>query len=83
MISEKQLGYVEESIKRLEKLYNDMNIMFKNGFAEKLDIDKTTVNLNNTRTSENQLKIAIAIGYASLKAAMGLKQTDSLKLTIH
>ena len=81
LISEKQLTYIQESIKRLEKLSNDMNIMYKNGFAEKLDIDRTNVNLNNTRTSENQLKIAIAIGYASLKAAMGLKQTDSLKLT--
>src|SRR5215510_8912266 len=72
LISEKQLTYIQESIKRLDKLSNDMNIMYKNGFAEKLDIDRTNVNLNNTRTSENQLKIAIAIGYASLKAAMGL-----------
>ena len=81
LISEKQLQYVQESIKRLEKLSNDMNLMYKNGFAEKLDIDRTNVNLNNTKTSENQLKIGIAIGYAALKAAMGIKQADSLVLT--
>src|SRR5687768_1495059 len=81
LIAEKQLGYIQESVKRLEKLANDMNLMYKNGFAEKLDIDRTTVNLNNTRTTENQLKIVMAIGYASLKAAMGLKQIDSLHLT--
>jgi outer membrane protein len=32
LISQKQLGFVQESIKRLEKLSSDMNEMFKNGF---------------------------------------------------
>jgi len=81
LIAEKQLLFIQESVKRLEKLASDMNIMYKNGFAEKLDIDRTSVSLNNTKTSENQLKIAITIGYSALKAAMGLKQEDTLKLT--
>lgn len=81
LIAEKQLQFIQESVKRLEKLSSDMNIMYKNGFAEKLDIDRTIVSLNNTKTSENQLRIAIHIGYSALKASMGLKQADSLKLT--
>lgn len=81
LISEKQLVFTRESIKRLEKLASDMTVMFKNGFAEKLDIDKTTVTLNNTKAIENQLKNGIAIGYAALKATMGLSQSDSLILT--
>ena len=48
LIAQKQLGFVQESIKRLEKLSADMSAMYKNGFVEKLDIDKTTVSLNNT-----------------------------------
>src|SRR6187431_200129 len=42
LISQKQLLYIQEGIKRLEKLTGEMNEMFKNGFVEKLDIDKTT-----------------------------------------
>jgi len=80
LIGEKQLIYVRESIKRLEKLFSDMNIMFKNGFAERLDIDKTTVSLNNIRSAENQLKNGIVLGYAALKMTLGLNQTDSLVL---
>jgi len=80
LIGEKQLIYVRESIKRLEKLSSDMNIMFKNGFAERLDIDKTTVSLNNIRSTENQLKNGIVLGYAALKMTLGLHQTDSLVL---
>ena len=80
LIGEKQLLYVRESIKRLEKLSGDMNIMFKNGFAERLDIDKTTVSLNNIRSAENQLKNGILLGYAALRMTLGLYQTDSLVL---
>jgi outer membrane protein TolC len=80
LITEKQLQYVQESIRRLEKMASDMNQMFKNGFVEKLDIDKTTVTLNNTRTAEIQLKNGILIGYAVLKMNLGLQQTDSLVL---
>lgn len=80
LIAEKQLLFTRESIKRLEKLSADMDVMFKNGFVEKLDIDKTTVTLNNTKAIENQLNNAIAIGYAVLKATMGLTQSDSVIL---
>ncbi|HMK19031.1 MAG TPA: TolC family protein [Chitinophagaceae bacterium] len=80
LISQKQLGYVVESIKRLEKLVHDQNEMFKNGFVERLDIDKTTVNLNNTRTSEIQLRNAMNNGVAVLKMNLGLTQADSLFL---
>ena len=80
LIAQKQLGYVEESIKRLEKLVHDQNEMFKNGFVERLDIDKTTVNLNNTRTSEIQLRNSLTNGVAVLKMNLGLTQADSLFL---
>src|SRR6476646_92303 len=39
LIAQKQLYYLNESVKRLEKLYNDDSIMYKNGFAEHLDLD--------------------------------------------
>jgi len=80
LIAQKQLGYVVESIKRLEKLESDQKEMFKNGFVERLDIDKTTVNLNNTKTSEIQLRNSVKNGVALLKMNLGLMQADSLIL---
>jgi|CXWL01.1.fsa_nt_gi outer membrane protein TolC len=80
LIGEKQLVFVQESLKRLQKLSHDMDIMYQNGFVEKLDIDKATVSLNNTRSIENQLKNGIVIGYAVLKMTMGLVQSDTLVL---
>jgi outer membrane protein TolC len=80
LIGEKQLGFVQESLKRLQKLSHDMEVMYQNGFVEKLDIDKTTVSLNNTKAIENQLRNGVAIGYAVLKMTMGLSQSDTIVL---
>lgn len=81
LISEKELVFIQESLKRLQKLSHDMDIMYQNGFAERLDIDKAQVSSNNTLAVESQLKNGIAIGYAALKMALGLNQSDTLVLT--
>jgi outer membrane protein TolC len=44
LIAEKQLGFLNESIARLERLYHDDSVMFKNGFAEQLDVDRVRYN---------------------------------------
>lgn len=80
LIAEKQLVYLKEGVTRLEKLLHDQTEIFKNGFAERLDLDKTTVSLNNIKTTKNQLENGISISYILLKNAMGIKQTDTLVL---
>lgn len=81
LIAEKRKSYLETSIKRLQKLKSDQEKLFKNGFAEKLDIDKTQVSLNNLTSTNNQIERLIEIGYASLKFALAISQKDSLELT--
>lgn len=80
-IAEKRKQYLDESIVRLQKLKSDQEKLFKNGFAERLDIDKTQVSLNNLKSTTNQIEKLIEIGYASLKFAMAIEQKDSLILT--
>lgn len=81
LIAEKRKHYLDESIKRLEKLKQDQEKLFQNGFAEKLDIDKTQVTLNNLMTTSNQIERLTEIGYASLKFVLALDQKDTLTLT--
>lgn len=81
LIAEQQLGVLQQSLQRFQKLLSDQEQLFKNGFIEKLDIDKTTVSFNNTKSSETQLKNVIELGYAALKFSMGLKQDDKIVLT--
>ncbi len=81
LIAQKQKSVIQETKLRLDKLSSDMTQMFKAGFAEKLDIDKLQVTINNTSTGINQLFNAIRISTALLKNTMGLNQNDSLILT--
>ena len=81
LIAEKRKKYLDASIKRLDKLKSDQEKLYKNGFAEHLDIDKTQVTLNNLSTTSTQIEKLIEIGYASLKFALAIDQADTLELS--
>ena len=81
LVAEKRKFYLDESIKRLDKLKSDQEKLFKNGFIEHLDLDKTQVGLNNLTTTSTQIGNLIEIGYASLKFALGINQKDILVLS--
>lgn len=81
LIGQYQKQVLGETLKRLKTLEFEMGQMYKNGFAEKLDIDRLSVTLNNTETAQNQLDNVIHISTALLKNAMGISQKDSLVLT--
>lgn len=80
LIAEKQLLFIADGVKRLEKLLHDNEILYKNGFVEKLDIDKTQVQLTNLQTSETSLRNAINLAYAALKYTIGVPQGDVVQL---
>ncbi|HOY14243.1 MAG TPA: TolC family protein [Saprospiraceae bacterium] len=81
LIADKQKTILEETKTRLDKTASDMKIMFENGFAEKLDIDKLSVSQNNTTTAINQLANATNISKTLLKNALGVKISDEIVLT--
>ena len=56
--SKTQLNILDANIERLSKLSHDAEIMYKNGFAEKLDVDKVSVQLNNLQTEKIKATIA-------------------------
>ena len=79
--SKTQLNILDANIDRLQKLANDAAIMYKNGFAEKLDVDKVNVQLNNLQTEKLKANNSVTIGYMGLKMLMGMPIKDSLVLT--
>jgi outer membrane protein TolC len=79
--SKTQLNILDANIERLQKLANDATVMYKNGFAEKLDVDKVNVQLNNLETEKLKANNSVTIGYMGLKMLMGMPVKDSLVLT--
>ena len=81
VVGTKQIGSLDANIARFDKLLHDTREIYKNGFAEKLDVDKVEVQLNNLQTEKLKAENQIAAGYEGLKFLLGMPQQNSLVLT--
>lgn len=81
VVSKTQIDQVDANIERLEKLLHDTKAMHDNGFAESLDVDKTSVQLANLETEKLKTLNTINNGYLGLKILIGMPVQDSLSLT--
>ncbi|MCX6264134.1 MAG: TolC family protein [Bacteroidetes bacterium] len=79
--SKTQIKILDANIQRLEKLENDTRILYNNGFAEKLDEDKVSIQLTNLNTEKIKALNSIEIGYLGLKTLLGMPAKDTLELT--
>lgn len=80
-VGQTQIALLDANIARLIKLQHDANELYKNGFAEKLDIDKVSVQLSNLQTEKTKALNSIDVGYYGLKTLMGMPARDTLVLT--
>lgn len=81
VVGEKQLGSLQANIDRFEKLLHDTREIYKNGFAEKLDVDKVQVQLNNLNTEKQKVLNQLTAGNAGLKFLINMPQRNVLVLT--
>ncbi|PVD52009.1 TolC family protein [Terrimonas sp.] len=75
-----QIDLLDANISLLDKLQHDTKIMFDNGFAEQLDIDKLTVQIANLQTEKISALNQIQNGMLGLKVLMGMPVKDALIL---
>ncbi len=76
-----QTSTINANIARIEKLLSDSRELLKNGFVEKLDVDKTEVTLTNLRTEKIKIDNQLAIGLQGLKFLIGMPPKQQLVLT--
>lgn len=81
LLSRIQTELIDANIAKVRELLNNTTQMFKNGFAEQLDIDKASVQLTNFESQKLQVNYNIDNGYLGLKVLMGMPIRDSLVLT--
>jgi len=81
VVGNSQLASLQANIDRFEKLLRDTKEIYKNGFAEKLDIDKIVVQLNNLTTEKQKVIQQLEAGNAGLKFLINMPQKEELVLT--
>ena len=81
VVGNQQSTTIDANIERFEKLLNDTKEIYKNGFAERLDVDKVEVQLNNLKTEKLKISNQLEMANAALKFLINMSQKDTLLLT--
>lgn len=81
VVGRQQMTSIDANIDRFQKLLSDTRKIFEQGFAERLDVDKVSVQLNNLQTEKIKTQSQLDAGNAALKFLMSMPQKDSLVLT--
>lgn len=81
LILQEQTQILDANVKRLKKLRDDMKATYDNGFAEKIDYDRTVLAYNNIITEKEKLDRMVTLSVNLLKFQIGANVQDELTLT--
>lgn len=76
-----QLSILEKNITNLEKVYFELNEIYKAGFIEKLDVDRIRLSLQNLNAEKDKLNQIASISSNVLKFQMNFPMDSSFQLT--
>lgn len=80
LVSNEQLKLLDANIKELKQQLDETTARNKQGFVEKIDVDRLTVQYNTLNTNrENTIRL-LALNYQLLKFQMGMPVGDELTL---
>jgi len=81
LAANKALTILKGNMATLEKLLGETKEIYKNGMAEKLDVDRLSVQMTNMQTEITKLRNVIEVGTAALKFQMGMPMAQQVTLT--
>lgn len=81
LVAEERVKLLDLNINRLDSVILETKEFFKQGFVEKIDIDRLEVQKNNTVTEKQKVVNLIALSYQLLKFQMGYSQKGDIVLS--
>lgn len=81
LVSTEQMALLNANIRRLDTLLYQTGQMYKNGFAEKLDVDRLQVSRNNLNVERQKVERLLLLGEDLLQFQMGMNQQEPIVLT--
>ncbi|BDD03325.1 TolC family protein [Aureibacter tunicatorum] len=81
LISETRLDAFESNLNRLDTTLRETTLLYENGFAEKIDVDRIKVNYNNVKTEINKVERLIDFSYMNLKYQIGMPLENQISLS--
>lgn len=80
-VARRQANILDESIAYARGIANDFSVMYENGFVEKIEVDRMTVQVNNLATDSLKVHSMLEVSMQMLKYQMGISNDQSIVLT--
>ena len=80
LVNKERQALIEINAHRLDSLLNQTKAMYQNGFAEKIDVSRIQVLVNNINNTMRSSSIGLEVSYNLLKFQMGLPIDAQLTL---
>ena len=80
LINEERLELYESNLDRIEKLHKETEALYESGFAEKIEVDRLKVTLNNAKTQKSNYESLSTLSLQLLKFQMNYPLSDTLEL---
>lgn len=81
LVNGERMELLNQNLVRLDTLLKQTQVMFENGVAEKLDVDRLRVQLNNLKVELQKTQRLMELSENLLKFQMGLPQAQPVLLT--
>lgn len=81
LVNKERKARLEANVELIKKLKDDTKALFENGFVEKIDLDRVTLNYNTLTVELQNVQRLVDLGMVLLKYQMGMDQTADLSLT--
>ncbi|MVM39869.1 TolC family protein [Spirosoma sp. HMF3257] len=81
LVNEQQIKLLDLNIARVDTLFHNTQALNKQGFAEKIDVSRLEVQVNNLKAERQNVKNLVELSYYLLKFQMGLGINDNITLT--
>lgn len=81
LVSNEQIKLLDANIGQLKQQLNETTQQNKQGFVEKIDVDRLSVQYNNLVTNRENTTRSLTLNYAMLKFQMGMPIQEDLVLT--
>ncbi|KAA6455377.1 TolC family protein, partial [Acidobacteria bacterium AB60] len=80
LVSDEQIKLYDANITQLKQQVDQTVAQNKQGFVEKIDVDRITVQYNNLITNRENVVRSLALNYQMLKFQMGMPVDENLVL---
>ncbi|MEJ8801242.1 TolC family protein [Pontibacter sp. H249] len=81
LVNRERMKLLDQNIIRLDTVLFQTKVMFENGVAEKLDVDRLRVSLNNLKVEKQKAERLMELSESLLKFQMGIDHKQQLVLT--